>query len=103
MVVGIGASTGMPTTIPQSFYTCLVMITGVFMIAVVIGNVASILASLDAASSAKVERFGKIQRYLRARRVPTDLQRRIVNYIEYTYLSAGASPRPMSMMICIGI
>ena len=84
MTTGIGGN-GKPLNGAEMLYTTIVIIVGIFMIAVVIGNFAySILANIDAAKNAlKRERVASVTSYLRSRKIPTaPLQRRILAYFE---------------------
>ena len=81
MTTGIGGN-GKPLNGAEMLYTTIVIIVGIFMIAVVIGNFASILANIDAANALKRERVASVTSYLRSRKIPTPLQRRILAYFE---------------------
>ena len=54
----------------EMLYTAIAIMAGVFMLAIVIGNVASILANLDAVTAAKRERLASINHYMRTRKAP---------------------------------
>ena len=84
MTTGIGGN-GKPLNGGEMLYTTIVIIVGIFMIAVVIGNFASILANIDAANALKRERVASVTSYLRSRKIPTPLQRRILDYFEYVW------------------
>ena len=64
------------------------------MIAVVIGNFASILANIDAANALKRERVASVTSYLRSRKIPTPLQRRILAYFRGLALTLYTDPNP---------
>ena len=81
MTTGIGGN-GKPLNGAEMLYTTIVIIVGIFMIPVVIGNFASILANIDAANALKRERVASVTSYLRSRKIPTPLQRRILAYFE---------------------
>lgn len=73
-----------PTTTIERVYAMAVMIGGVAMYSFVIGNVASILASMQPARRRYVEHMERITAFMRYRNINPQLQRRIREY--YTFI-----------------
>ncbi len=69
----------------QIIYTICVQVLGVGMYGYIIGNVASLVANLDVARAAFVKRTEEINNFMRARRVPADLQQRVKGYYSYLW------------------
>jgi voltage-gated potassium channel len=81
--VGYGDIT--PKTNLQMIYAMVVMILGVGIYGYVIGNVTSLLANLDMATNHYRETMDRLTAFMRYRRLPTDLQRRIRDYHAYVW------------------
>jgi hypothetical protein len=69
----------------QIIYTICVQVLGVGMYGYIIGNVASLVANLDVARTAFVKRTEEINNFMRARRVPAELQQRVKGYYAYLW------------------
>lgn len=81
--VGYGDIT--PSTNTEVAYAMLVMILGVGVYGYVIGNVAALLANIDPAWVRHRELVNRVTVFMRYRRVPPQLQRRILDYYEYLW------------------
>ncbi|MBE7439446.1 MAG: cyclic nucleotide-binding domain-containing protein [Spirochaetales bacterium] len=79
--VGYGDIT--PANSAQRIYAMIVMMLGVGAYTFVIGNVASVLGSLDFARSQLQEKQDRLMRFLRRRHVPEALQIQIADYFTY--------------------
>ncbi|WP_207767165.1 ion transporter [Leptospira adleri] len=79
----VGYGDIVPTTTHQRIYTICVMLTGALVYATVIGNVASILANLDLVRATKLQRMAQVDSFLRARKLPFWLRRKIRDYYMY--------------------
>jgi len=66
-------------------FTIIVMIIGAFMYAFIIGNIASLISSLDIQKASYWSKIDSIKLYLRYRGVPADLNERVRNYYEYRW------------------
>ncbi len=66
-------------------FTSLVMIIGAFMYAFIIGNIASLISTLDVQKSAYWSKTDAIKLYLRYRGVPAEINERVRNYYEYRW------------------
>jgi len=69
----------------QIIYTIVVQVFGVGMYGYIIGNVASLIANLDVARANYQKRMEEINVFLRARRVPAELQTRVRSYYAYLW------------------
>jgi hypothetical protein len=69
----------------QVVYTIFVEIIGVGMFSYIIANVSSLISNLDIARSAYQQRLDEVNAYLRAQRIPTDLQERVRDYYSYMW------------------
>lgn len=81
--VGYGDIT--PKTNVQMVYAMVVMILGVGIYGYVIGNVTSLLANLDMATNHYRETMERLAAFMRYRRLPAELQRRIRDYHAYVW------------------
>jgi hypothetical protein len=69
----------------EYIFTILIMIIGAFLYAFVIGNIASLISSLDVQKAQYKSKMHSIKLYLRHRNVPIDLNERVRNYYEYRW------------------
>ena len=69
----------------QIVYTIVVMIFGVGMYGYIIGNVATLIANLDVARANYQEKMEEINDFLRTKRVPGPLQKRVRDYYAYLW------------------
>ena len=69
----------------QIVYTIAVEIFGVGMFSYIIANVSSLVSNLDVARSAYQRRLDEVNAYLRAQRIPADLQGRVRDYYSYLW------------------
>ncbi|MCZ8343937.1 MAG: ion transporter [Leptospira sp.] len=76
--IGYGDIT--PVTNEQTIYTMIVMIFGVGIYGYVIGNVASLLSSLDISRNLFQEKLNTINAFLKYKKVPSDLANRVRSY-----------------------
>jgi hypothetical protein len=60
---------------------------GVLLYAIIIGSASSALSNLDSANAERRQKLDSINQYLRQRRVPDDLQKRIRAYYDYMWSS----------------
>lgn len=74
-----------PETPLEAAFTLLMVFLGVSMFAYIIGNVSSLVLSLDSAQSKYREKLDQLKVYLRRNQVPIDLQEEIINYYEYRW------------------
>lgn len=81
--VGYGDIT--PSTNVQVIFTMVAEVLGVGFYGYIIGNVASLLANLDVAKAAHVERMGRIEAFLKYRGLPGALQERIRHYYDHIW------------------
>ncbi|EIE02967.1 cyclic nucleotide-binding domain-containing protein [Leptospira licerasiae] len=79
--VGYGDIT--PSTDSQRIYTIFVMILGAGVYATVIGNIASILGSLDLAKAAQRKKMAQVDSFLKARNISQNIRRRVRDYYMY--------------------
>ena len=81
--VGYGDIT--PTNDVEIGFTLVIMFLGVSMYAFIIGNVASLIANLDANQGRFREKLDQIQAYMRERRIPSILQQEVRDYYQYMW------------------
>ncbi|MEZ4697350.1 MAG: cyclic nucleotide-binding domain-containing protein [Rhodothermales bacterium] len=81
----VGYGDVVPTNNAQSLYAVLVMILGVGVYAYVIGNIATILTNMDPARTRYLQQMERLGAFVRYRRIPSDLQRRIREYYDYVW------------------
>lgn len=81
--IGYGDIT--PSTNVQTVFTMGVQIFGAGMYGYLIGNLASIIASIDIAKTHHLEKMEKISAFMRFRDIPLELQTRIRTYYNYLW------------------
>ena len=69
----------------QIIYTIVVQIFGVGMFSYIIANVSSLVTNLDVARSSYQRRLDEVNAYLRAQRIPAELQDRVRDYYSYLW------------------
>lgn len=74
-----------PTTPIEGAFTLLIVFLGVSMFAYIIGNVSSLVLSLDSAQTKYREKLDQLKIYLRRNKVPQNVQEEIVNYYQYRW------------------
>jgi len=93
--IGYGDYTPDKNSNLQIGYTIGVMVFGVGMYGYIIGNVATLIANLDMARAFYRNKMEEINDFLRRKRVPADLQKRVRDYYAYlweTQRSVSAAP-----------
>ncbi len=69
----------------QIAYTIVVELFGVGMFSYIIANVSSLIANLDVSRSSYQRRLEEVNAYLRAQRIPPELQDRVRDYYSYLW------------------
>ncbi len=69
----------------QIVYTIVVELFGVGMFSYIVANVSSLVANLDVARSSYQRRLDEVNAYMRAQRIPADLQDRVRGYYSYLW------------------
>jgi hypothetical protein len=85
--IGYGDYTPNHASNAQIAYTIVVELFGVGMFTYIIANVSSLVSNLDVARSAYQRRLDEINAYLRAQRIPAELQDRVRDYYSYLWAS----------------
>lgn len=70
----------------QIAYTIVVQLFGVGMFSYIIANVSSLISNLDVAKSSYQRRLDEVNAYLRAQRIPAELQDRVRDYYSYLWV-----------------
>lgn len=87
----IGVTTGgtfpSPSTMLQLLYGNLVAIVGFLLMSLVIGSATTALSDMQAQSSEVSIRLQHIDRYMRYKRLPSSIRRRIVQFYRFQYTS----------------
>ncbi|GAB1483558.1 hypothetical protein MASR2M78_23740 [Treponema sp.] len=83
--IGYGDYTPDHNSNAQISYTIVIQLFGVAMFSYVIANVSSLVSNLDVARSAYRRRLDEVNAYLRAQRIPLDLQERVRDYYAYLW------------------
>ncbi|UCF47891.1 MAG: cyclic nucleotide-binding domain-containing protein, partial [Myxococcales bacterium] len=81
--VGYGDIT--PNRNVEYVFAMVAILFGASMYAFVIGNIASLLSSLDSAKTAFWNRVETVNQYLRSRKVSTELNEQVQSYYEYIW------------------
>ena len=83
--IGYGDYTPDHSSNIQVGYTIFVELFGVGMFSYIIANVSSLISNLDVAKSNYQRRLDEVNAYLRAQRIPGDLQDRVRDYYSYLW------------------
>lgn len=78
----VGFGDIVPITLAEMLYTVCVMIVGAIMYAAIVGNVMLVLNNLNAQSQQHTSAILKFANYMRYRGFPTDLRKRVLDYVE---------------------
>ncbi|MHC4070506.1 MAG: ion transporter [Planctomycetota bacterium] len=81
--VGYGDIT--PTRTVEYVFSAVIMLMGASLYAFIIGSVASLLSSIQAAKNSHWERIDTVTEFLRQRHVPSDIDAKVRNYYEYIW------------------
>lgn len=81
--VGYGDIT--PKTDAQTVYTMMVMMLGVGVYGLIIGNIANMLAKIDMVKARYTEKIDGLSSFLRYRKIPAHIQDRIYDYYSYLW------------------
>lgn len=84
--IGYGDYTPDHSSNIQIAYTIMVELFGVGMFSYIIANVSSLIANLDVARSTYQRRLEEVNAYLRAQRIPPELQDRVRDYYSYLWV-----------------
>eukprot|EP00730_Choanoeca_flexa_P018419 TRINITY_DN8953_c0_g1_i2.p1 TRINITY_DN8953_c0_g1~~TRINITY_DN8953_c0_g1_i2.p1 ORF type:complete len:543 (+),score=123.99 TRINITY_DN8953_c0_g1_i2:46-1629(+) len=74
-----------PRNITEVWLTIFSMVIGATFYAIFIGQMSSMMLSIDAASRAYSEKLSEVTEYMRARKLPAQLRRQVVDYYEYRW------------------
>lgn len=78
----VGFGDIVPLTQTEMIYTCIVMLIGAILYAVVVGNVMLVLANLNAPSQRHTEEIMKLVMYMRYRKFPSNLMKKVIDFTE---------------------
>lgn len=81
--VGYGDITPLRTA--EYVFASMIMLMGASIYAFIIGSIASLLSSIQAAKNTHWERIDSVTEYLRQRHVPADINSKVRNYYEYVW------------------
>jgi hypothetical protein len=81
--VGYGDIT--PQRTAEYVFALMTMLMGASIYAFIIGSIASLLSSIQAAKNTHWERIDSVTEYLRQRHVPADINSKVRNYYEYVW------------------
>lgn len=83
--VGYGDFTPDMNSPIQVVFTMVVMLLGVGMYSYIIGNVATVIANLDAAKASYLSKLEEVNLYMKTRSIPPVLKERVRNYYHYLW------------------
>jgi voltage-gated potassium channel len=81
--VGYGDIT--PARTIEYVFAAIIMLMGASLYAFIIGSVASLLSSIQAAKNSHWERIDSVTEFLRQRHVPPEIDAKVRNYYEYVW------------------
>eukprot|EP00056_Hartaetosiga_gracilis_P017603 m.7812 g.7812 ORF g.7812 m.7812 type:complete len:890 (+) comp5917_c0_seq2:238-2907(+) len=74
-----------PRSVTEAWFTMFSMVIGATFYAIFIGQISSITLSIDSAGRVYREKVKEAAEYLRARKVPAKVKRRVFDYYEYRW------------------
>lgn len=86
VTTGIGRDI-MPVTVLEHIFSFTMILMGICMYAVIISSLSSLLSNLDVEKAERKKKQDSIRQFLRQKKVPLSLQRRIQAYYEYLWSS----------------
>jgi voltage-gated potassium channel len=81
--VGYGDIT--PARTLEYVFSAIIMLMGASLYAFIIGSIASLLSSIQAAKNSHWERIDSVTEFLRQRNVPAEIDAKVRNYYEYVW------------------
>jgi CRP-like cAMP-binding protein len=90
LLVIIGSDTA-PASQTQRFFTIASLIVGVCIFSLIIGAASSLLVTLDAHAAARQEQIDSITHFMVFRKVPRDLQRKVVEYYDFLWVTGQSN------------
>jgi hypothetical protein len=87
LLTGVAPMTVVPATELEAYFTAVVLLLGVVMIALVVSSATSTLSNLDAAAESRRRELDAINGYLRFKRVPVELRQRVTGFYDYVWRS----------------
>lgn len=85
----VGYGDIVPKTIPQMFYACTIMITGVASFGYILSNIATLMLRLDAARQHQEEVRDRVEFFMQYHDVPPTLRQRVRGYFKYLWSNKG--------------
>jgi len=84
-ITTVGYGDIVPVTLSQKVYGIGVMMLGVGIYAYLIGNIASLISSLDPVRARYMQQRERLSAFMQYRALPTPLRRRIQRYFDYVW------------------
>jgi len=97
-----------PTTVSEQLFTNFIVIMGFLAMAVIIGAATTVIADIQSQKAETSSRLQRISRYMRYKRLPETLRRRVLSFYKFQYTSMnmidessvlGGLPRPLKMQM----
>lgn len=85
----VGYGDIVPKTVPQMFYACAIMITGVASFGYILSNIATLMLRVDAARQHQEEMRDRAEFFMKYHEVPTELRQRVRGYFKYLWSNKG--------------
>lgn len=85
----VGYGDIVPKTVPQMFYACVIMITGVASFGYILSNIATLMLRVDAARQHQEEMRDRAEFFMKYHEVPTELRQRVRAYFKYLWSTKG--------------
>jgi len=86
-----------PTTKVQYFYVIFQLLAGIMVFATVLGYVASIVSNISAARKDFQAKLDGVKTYMRIRKVPSNIQIKVIKWFDYLWLSQKSSDEEKSI------
>jgi len=83
----VGYGDIVPTTIPQMFYACSVMVTGVAAFGYILSNIATLMLRFDAARQHQEALLDRVEFFMNYYDVPGPLRQRVREYFKFLWAS----------------
>jgi voltage-gated potassium channel len=86
-MASVGYGDIVPKTIPQMYYACAIMVTGVATFGYILSNIATLMLRIDAARQHQEEVRDRVEFFMQYHEVPAELRQRVRGYFQYLWAS----------------
>ncbi|XP_055334727.1 cyclic nucleotide-gated cation channel alpha-3-like [Paramacrobiotus metropolitanus] len=90
-----------PESRVEHIFVILELICGLLLFATVLGHIANIVANVAAARKEFQAKLDNVKTYMNLRRVPDHLQKKVIKWFDYLWMTKKSSDEEKSVMACL--